>query len=95
MFIPMVWAYFERTRDLELVQTLLPYLEKEFDFWMQHRTMTLKTKTGQSHLVAHYNSDVGVPRPESYAEDYSHAQDFFQSEAERRHIDSFTTFLQK
>ncbi|KAK0422621.1 hypothetical protein QR680_007677 [Steinernema hermaphroditum] len=65
---PMVYEYFEATRDADFVKSILPTLEKELNFWDTHRTATVSVN-GTNYKVYQYRTDSNVPRPESYRED--------------------------
>ena len=63
----MVQRYYEATKDLEFLKKSVPYLEKEYNFWMKHR----KTNVDDCYKsnLNHYNVDSYQPRPESYVDD--------------------------
>ncbi len=61
-FISMVDAYFEATDDKEFLQENIQYLDKEFQYWMENRTMDLEVN-GKTHKLARYNVQVDDPRP--------------------------------
>ncbi len=65
----MVSAYVEYTGDESILERALPLLEKELDFWMTNRTVTVETSAGHVTLNR-YNVENNQPRPESYREDY-------------------------
>ena len=75
LFISMVEAYYDSTKDLEFIENNIDYLEQEFQHWMQNRSVTI-TKDGKDYTLARYNVEVDSPRPESYYEDYVQAQNF-------------------
>ncbi|XP_077985420.1 trehalase-like isoform X2 [Glandiceps talaboti] len=64
LLIPMVGRYLDATDNFDYVSTILPALEKEYQFWMDNRTVTIDT-----HTLNQYNVWMGMPRPESYRED--------------------------
>ncbi|XP_072551573.1 trehalase [Salminus brasiliensis] len=64
----MVESYYEATKDAEFLREALPTLEKEYNFWMQNRSIEVDMK-GAVHLLNRYNVLVGQPRPESYTHD--------------------------
>ncbi|CAI4227101.1 unnamed protein product [Auanema sp. JU1783] len=68
-----VHAYFEATNDLDLVQSILPTLRKEIEFFQANRTIQLDDWIGP---LFRYHLNVNHPRPESYREDVETAQDF-------------------
>ena len=70
---------FQKTGDFELVKELLPAMEQEFQFWMERRTVSVD----KDLVLARYSSSVDSPRPESYSEDYDHAEEYFESQSDR------------
>ncbi|CAG7834100.1 unnamed protein product [Allacma fusca] len=69
LLIPMVKDYVDHTKNSSFLQNNIHTLDKEFDFWMQHRTYNL-TVAGNNYTVVRYNVEVGRPRPEAYNPDY-------------------------
>ncbi|KAG8679839.1 hypothetical protein FRC09_018677, partial [Ceratobasidium sp. 395] len=76
LFINMLYAYVENTKDfqilheaLPLAEASLPSLMREIRWWYNNRTVTVFHK-GQNHYVFRYNVKATGPRPESYAEDW-------------------------
>ncbi|XP_035713254.1 trehalase isoform X1 [Folsomia candida] len=67
---PMVKLYLDHTKDIDFVRTNLPVLEKEFNFWVQNRSLTVQSAEGKSYRVMRYNVELTGPRPESYREDF-------------------------
>ncbi|KAF2095433.1 trehalase [Rhizodiscina lignyota] len=65
----MVQAYIEATNDKSVLERALPILEKEYNLWINNRTMTVK-KGGKSYKLNGYQVLNNQPRPESYREDY-------------------------
>lgn len=71
LFIQMVDAYVNRTGDTDVLHRLLPLMDKEHDYWINNRTMELKSPySGKKLHLAHYRVDTSAPRPESYLADY-------------------------
>ncbi|KAI6179725.1 Trehalase [Aphelenchoides besseyi] len=67
----MVYEYFLSTGDLQFVMEVLPLLEKEFNFWWNHRMESyIDPKTNQTlfHFFQ-YKASTKLPRPESWRED--------------------------
>lgn len=60
----MVALYYNHTSNLTFVESMLPALSMEYDFWMTNRSINLTLGT-----VNLYLSSTNTPRPESYAED--------------------------
>lgn len=65
LFIPMINEYVEVTGDFDFVRENIDSIEKEFQFWMNNKTIQVN-----GHTVAIYGDNTTGPRPESYAEDY-------------------------
>lgn len=72
MLTPMVLSYYEATNDLDFLQSNIQLLEKEFNFWVQNRTVDV-VKDGKIYKLARYFAPSNGPRPESYSEDYNSA----------------------
>lgn len=64
----MVRDYFRVTNDKEFLSKALPALEREYNFWMQNRSIVVEVD-GKKHTLNRYNVQVGEPRPESYTDD--------------------------
>ncbi|XP_038065290.1 trehalase-like [Patiria miniata] len=81
--IPAVNEYLKATNDFAFVQSILPSLQKEYEFWMTNRTVVVtKPQAGSvSHTLNRYNVFMGKPRPESYREDVETASELSQAEA--------------
>ena len=67
----MVYEYWKKTNDTKFLTESLPYLEKEYQFWMTNRTITLDKTDGLKHAydVNRFSTPMGYPRPESYWND--------------------------
>ncbi|KAF2877549.1 trehalose [Massariosphaeria phaeospora] len=65
----MVRIYVEYTQNATILERALPLLEKEYDFWVQNRTVTVE-RAGRNYSLNHYAVSNSQPRPESYYEDY-------------------------
>uniref|UniRef100_A0A915E3U6 Trehalase n=1 Tax=Ditylenchus dipsaci TaxID=166011 RepID=A0A915E3U6_9BILA len=66
----IVYEYYEATRDIEFIRSVLPALERELEFWDTKRGVKVE-KGGQIYDLYHYRTESNVPRPESYREDTS------------------------
>ncbi|KAG9273318.1 trehalase [Astyanax mexicanus] len=64
----MVESYYEATKDAEFIREAFPTLEKEYDFWMQNRSIAVEIN-GTEHLLNRYFVQAGEPRPEAYTHD--------------------------
>lgn len=67
----MVYEYWKKTNDTGFLLKSLPYLEREYEFWMKNRTVTLDRSHGfkDTYLLNRYGTPMGYPRPESYWND--------------------------
>ncbi|KAI7165039.1 hypothetical protein KC349_g117 [Hortaea werneckii] len=66
----MVRAYVEYTNDTSILERALPTLEKEYMFWMENRTVSVRDEMNQTYTLNHYAVLNNQPRPESFREDY-------------------------
>lgn len=73
LLIPMVNSYITKTKDIAFLKANIDLLEKEFKFWLNQRNITI-TKNGKQYTLVRYYARSKGPRPESYSEDYYHAQ---------------------
>jgi len=83
----MVRVYVEYTQNYTLLERALPILEKEYDFWVNNRTVTLE-RAGMNYSLNHYAVSNTQPRPESYYEDYVTANNatYFNEEGEEFNV---------
>ncbi|XP_055329752.1 uncharacterized protein LOC129582285 isoform X2 [Paramacrobiotus metropolitanus] len=58
-----------------VLRKMLPYLEKEYKFWMKERSTTFHFRGQALTLNRYTGGGLSTPRPESYFEDYHHAQE--------------------
>ncbi|KAM3722808.1 Trehalase [Dirofilaria immitis] len=87
--IPMVYEYYEATRDAKFIKENFNHLVKEYEFWVQKRAVKIKDKNGYEHSAYQYRTTSNVPRPESFLVDVEDAlkirekdrQQFFQNVA--------------
>ncbi|KAF8600265.1 trehalase [Ceratobasidium sp. AG-I] len=71
VFIHMLAAYVNRTKDTGILDRAIPLAEKELAWWNTNRTTTIDSPTSNaSYTVFRYAVDNSAPRPESYLEDY-------------------------
>uniref|UniRef100_A0A0R3RFU9 Trehalase n=1 Tax=Elaeophora elaphi TaxID=1147741 RepID=A0A0R3RFU9_9BILA len=73
LLIPMVYEYFELTRDVTFIKQILPALIKEYEFWQNNRAINVTDDKGNVFSVFYYHSKCNVPRPESFRADIVHA----------------------
>ncbi|KAL7631224.1 UNVERIFIED_CONTAM: hypothetical protein RMT77_018471 [Armadillidium vulgare] len=71
--IPMFNLYYEATKNDMLLMENIATLEKEFQFWMKNRSVTI-VKDGITYIAFQYRVETDSPRPESYYEDVLKAQ---------------------
>uniref|UniRef100_A0A8R1TXH5 Trehalase n=1 Tax=Onchocerca volvulus TaxID=6282 RepID=A0A8R1TXH5_ONCVO len=67
--IPMVYEYYEATRDTKFIKENFDHLVKEYEFWVNNRSMKIKDEKGYEHIVYQYRTVSNVPRPESFRAD--------------------------
>lgn len=65
LLLPMVQLYYEHTKDLNFIKQHIQVMEKEFQFWMNNRTVKIE-KDGKHYTLARYKESSYGPRPESY-----------------------------
>ncbi|VVC44697.1 Hypothetical protein CINCED_3A004273 [Cinara cedri] len=68
LLIQMAASYYTYTDDLEFIRKNIQYLEEEFQFWMNNRTVQVE-KAGNIYVMGQYNTHTREPRPESYYQD--------------------------
>ncbi|KAJ9575304.1 hypothetical protein L9F63_025746, partial [Diploptera punctata] len=79
MLIPMMKSYLDVTSDTEFLKSSIDILEQEFVFWMTNHTVEVE-KDGKKYTLGRYKDSSSGPRPESYREDFSTAQQFSTNE---------------
>ena len=58
------------TRDVEFVKSILPSLEREYQFWMTNRRIDVRAPGSDIvYVLNRYCGYTDQPRPESYRED--------------------------
>lgn len=69
----MVEAFWEKTGDKEFMTNALPFLDKEYNFWMTNNSISVPDPKNPSkkYKMNHYVTLNTSPRPESYVEDYN------------------------
>jgi alpha,alpha-trehalase len=63
----MVLDYYHTTQDSAFLAKVLPSLDKEYQFWMTKRMVTIEGPDGKRHTLNQYNAFTTQPRPESFA----------------------------
>ena len=61
----MADIYFQTTKNISFLIDILPTLDKEYDFWMNNRSVS----GGPYKGLNYYHSQLTDPRPEAYRED--------------------------
>lgn len=82
----MVESYYQATKDKDFLRTAVPALEREYQFWMQNRSVVLRVN-GTEHVLNHFAVQVGLPRPESYTDDLELAEGLSDGSKERLWMD--------
>uniref|UniRef100_A0A7E4UL98 Trehalase n=1 Tax=Panagrellus redivivus TaxID=6233 RepID=A0A7E4UL98_PANRE len=72
MYIPMIYEFYEATKNVSFVRKLLASAEAELNFWDTHRTVDVSLPHGD-YTLYRYNSASNVPRPEAFKEDMATA----------------------
>jgi alpha,alpha-trehalase len=67
----MVRYYYESTKDIDLLKTAVPYLEKEYSYWMKTHAVELPG----GYILNRFFTESKGPRPESYREDMHSIKD--------------------
>lgn len=84
----MAATYYEYSADKKWLKENIKYLDKELVFWLEKKTVQIKSKNDQNYLLAHYSATSTYPRPESYLEDLKTASIFANSkDREELYID--------
>ena len=66
----MVDIFYKHSNDTTLLKRALPTLDKEYSFWMKHRSVKVQhPKTGTIHILNRFKANTNKPRIESYMED--------------------------
>ncbi|CAF4954130.1 unnamed protein product [Pieris macdunnoughi] len=75
MLAAMVAIYYAYTDDFAWLEKHLPTVEKELQYWLDKKKVTVEVK-GKHYVLLRYFADRSGkgPRPESYFEDYTTAQ---------------------
>ncbi|KAK4337348.1 hypothetical protein RND71_043618 [Anisodus tanguticus] len=71
----MISAYYEHTSDNKFIFESLRALDREYDFFMKHRSTEINLK-GYKHRLNLYKANTEEARPESYFEDTEFAEVF-------------------
>ncbi|KAJ8972941.1 hypothetical protein NQ317_013212 [Molorchus minor] len=64
----MAGLYVEATKDVDWLEKNIDTLESELKWWLNNRVIDIE-RDGVKYTLAHYASESGTPRPESYYED--------------------------
>ncbi|CAJ0926463.1 unnamed protein product, partial [Mesorhabditis belari] len=69
LFVQMLADYFYATKDTEFLQTMMPTVEKEMQFWRKNRTVNVLDKNGRNRTMFQYRVITNCPRPENFLVD--------------------------
>ncbi|XP_063799554.1 trehalase [Pseudophryne corroboree] len=69
----MMESYMTKENNVTFLRENIPLLAKEYDFWMQNRSVSV-TLGGKNYTMNRHYVPVGGPRPESYSVDYELAE---------------------
>lgn len=75
-------AYYDQVKDREWLRSNIKYFDQELSHWLNKRAVEFE-KDGVKYTLAHYASNSGSPRPESYIEDINTAA-YFEDEEDRK-----------
>lgn len=78
----MVQRYYESTKDIEFLKKSIPYLEKEYNFWMKNRKANVDDC--YKAYLNQYNVNASEPRPESYMDDVLTSMKFTTNDEKSR-----------
>ncbi|KJH47905.1 alpha,alpha-trehalase [Dictyocaulus viviparus] len=70
MFAPMVYEYYQATRDKEIVRDMLPIIEKEYRFWQNNRSVSIDVN-GETIEMFQYRTPSTVPSAAESGWDFS------------------------
>ncbi|KAG9482547.1 hypothetical protein GDO78_011297, partial [Eleutherodactylus coqui] len=65
----MMESYMESRENMTFLRENIKLLEKEYDFWMTNRSVSV-AQGGKNYTLNRYYAPVGEPRPEAYSKDY-------------------------
>lgn len=82
----MVESYYQATKDKDFLRAALPALQREYQFWMQNRSVVLRVN-GTEHVLNNFDVQVGLPRPESYTDDLELAEGLSDGSKEQLWMD--------
>jgi len=82
LLIPMMKSYLDATKDVAFLKDNIDIMEKEFQYWMTNHTVSVE-KDGKRYTLARYKDASSGPRPESYWEDFSTAQQAFHTDEDK------------
>ncbi|XP_069750778.1 trehalase [Narcine bancroftii] len=79
----MMESYIHVTNDMEFLKKSIGFLDKEYEFWMKNRSVSV-TLGSKTHYLNQYNVEAAGPRPESYSKDVGLGQNL--TEAARKEL---------
>jgi alpha,alpha-trehalase len=77
LFTAMLSAYVQASNDTAILKRGLPLAEKELQWWAANRAVSVTSPFGsqKNHTLFRYAVNNTAPRPESYLQDYTTAND--------------------
>lgn len=76
LFIRMLYDYVSTTNDTSILRRAFPLAEAELAWWRTNRTISVTSPfTNTTHNISRYAVTNSAPRPESYLQDYTTAND--------------------
>ncbi|VDK80840.1 unnamed protein product [Litomosoides sigmodontis] len=88
LLIPMVYEYYELTRDIAFIKKILPTLIKEYEFWQNNRAINVSDHKNNTFSVFYYHTKSNVPRPESFLADIVHASRLPEDKRQKFYMDT-------
>ncbi|KAM9299357.1 trehalase [Gastrophryne carolinensis] len=73
----MMESYMAKVNDVTFLRENIQLLAKEYDFWMNNRSVSV-THNGNNYTMNRYYVPVGGPRPEAYSKDYELAENLMK-----------------
>ena len=92
LFTQIIESYYQlllkqsdTTNAVMLLQNSVSRLEKEYNYWMQNKSITI-SKNGINYILNQYKANSNFPRPEGYADDVQTGIDAGLSDPEASNI---------
>ncbi|CAH2235149.1 jg16140 [Pararge aegeria aegeria] len=78
----MMSLYIRATNDIKFLKENIEVLEEELEYWLDTQLITFNI-CDRAYTLLRYNAPSAGPRPESYYEDYTNAQNFDTKERQQ------------